>query len=99
MARKLSFKAADENSLTIAETWLEKIDRPWVNAKRSRSYTDIDLNAVRRMKEAAVEEIQDASPRYTSLYVFSDGSGLYEKRQHDWFLADQETIAEAQKNN
>jgi hypothetical protein len=85
--RKLSFKAADENNLTIAETWLERIDRPWMNEPDAtkRAWTGIDRRAVTRMKDAAVEDIQ---ARYTTLYVFSDGSGLCEKRRDDWFVLD-----------
>jgi hypothetical protein len=73
-----------------AEQWLKRIDKP---------ANGIDRAAVRRMKGAAEDCIQDASPRCTDLYIFSDGSGLWEKRQDDWFLADAETIAEAQENN
>jgi hypothetical protein len=31
--------------------------------------------------------------------VFADGSGLWEKRADDWFLADPETIAAAQEGH
>ncbi|MGB8582457.1 MAG: hypothetical protein WCD47_16670 [Candidatus Sulfotelmatobacter sp.] len=40
------------------------------------------------MKGAAEDAISEASPRYTTMYVFSDGSGLYEKREDDWFTLD-----------
>jgi hypothetical protein len=101
MDKRLSFVAADENNLTRAETWLEKIDRPWMNEPdaHKRVATGIDRRAVRRMKDDAVDEIQDGSPRYTDLYVFADGSGLYEKRRDDWFIADSETVARAQESN
>jgi|ERR1035438_8584435 hypothetical protein len=98
---KLSFVAVDENNLTIAETWLEKIDRPWMSEPdaNKRVGTGVDRRAVKQMKRAAVEDIQEGSPRYTTLYVFSDGSGLWEKRQDDWFLAEKDTIARAHENN
>jgi hypothetical protein len=101
MAKKLSFKAVEQDNLTAAETWLERIDRPWMNGKtpNERVAAGIDRKAVRRMKEAAMEDIQDGSPHYTTLYVFTDGSALYEKRTDDWFIADSETVARAQENN
>jgi hypothetical protein len=51
------------------------------------------------MMEAATDIIQDGSPRQTDLFVFADGSALYEKRQDDWFTADLETVAAAQERN
>jgi hypothetical protein len=92
---KLSFVAADKDKLTIAERWLKKIDAPWMNKETpsERAETGIDRRAVRRMKAAAEDVIQDGSPRLTDLYVFADDSGLYEKRTDDWFIADAESIA------
>jgi len=54
--------------------------------------TGIDRRAVKRMKGAAVDVIQDGSPRYTDLYVFADGSGLYEKHRDDWFTLSKEDV-------
>jgi hypothetical protein len=75
---------------TKAAKWLERIDKP---------VAGVDRSAVRRMKGSATEVFQDASPRCTDLYVFSDDSGLWEKRQDDWFIAEQDTIAAAHENN
>jgi len=96
MAGKSSFVPADENNLT--ETWLEKIDRPWWNKKTpdERVATGLDRRALCQMKGAAEDAISEASPRYTTMYIFSDGSGLYEKQTDDWFIADAETIAREQ---
>jgi hypothetical protein len=88
MAKELSFVPADKNKLTIAETWLERIDRPWVRTKNAhqRTRTGIDRRAAKRMKKAALEDIQDG----TSLYFFKDGSCLWEKHQDEWFVLDAE---------
>ena len=80
--------------LTIAERWLDKIDRPLQKGGWNQG---IDRNAVRRMKTAATDVLQDASPRCSDIYVFADGSGLWLKRQDDWFLADPATFAAAQE--
>jgi hypothetical protein len=79
--------------LTVAETWLEKIDRPLMNAPRG-SWVGIDRRAVRRMRDAAEDVLQSASPRYTDIFVFADGTGIYEKRQDDWFVLDAEEVIE-----
>ena len=83
---------------TIAEQWEEKIDRPWRSEPDSnrRKWTEIDRKAVRQMKAAAADVLSKASQRYTDIYVFADGSGLWEKRTDDWFTADEEEVAEAQ---
>jgi hypothetical protein len=75
---------------TIAERWLNKIDNP-----SPATPSGISHDAVERMKDAAEDVIQCASPRYTDLYIFEDGSGLWEKRKDDWFIADEDTIARA----
>ena len=71
----------------------EKIDRP---LQKGGSDAGIDHNAVKQMKDAAADFIPEGSPRYTTLYVFEDGSGIYEKRKDDWFIAEAETIAREQ---
>jgi hypothetical protein len=79
--------------VTIAEKWLEVIDRP-TGVKGTGNGVGIDRNAVRRMKTSAVYALQEASPRGTDIYVFADGSGLWLNRPNDWYPADEETIAE-----
>ena len=79
--------------MTIAEKWLEQIDRP---LKKDGWTAGINHNAVKQMKDAAADCIPEGSPRYTTLYVFADSSGMYEKRADDWFIADAETIAREQ---
>jgi hypothetical protein len=37
------------------------------------------------MQATAVDEIQHGSPMLNELYIFADGSGLYEKRARDWY--------------
>jgi hypothetical protein len=59
--------------VTIAEKWLEVIDRP-TGVKGTGSGVSIDRNAVRRMKTSAVYALQEASPRGTDIYVFADGT-------------------------
>lgn len=82
--------------MAIAEQWLEVIDRP---LKEHGSGAGINRKAVRRMKKAAVDALQDANPRGGNILVFKDGSGLWEKRKDEWFPADEERIAELQKEN
>lgn len=72
---------------TIAEHWLEKIDHP-----KPPTPCGISRDAVDRMMGDAADVIQDGSPRYTDLYVFRDGSGIYEKRQDDWFVMEAEDM-------
>jgi hypothetical protein len=69
---------------TIAEQWLELID----------STEPISRKTVKRMKGAAVDVVQEGSPRCTDIYIFSDGSGLWEKREDDWFIAETTQVAE-----
>jgi hypothetical protein len=78
---------------TIAETWQEKIDRPLPK------YKDIDHDAVRKMKGAAEDVLHETSPRYNDLFVFSDGSGIYEKRPDDWFVSSPEEVTELMENH
>jgi len=94
MCGKCSFVPADENNLTEAETWLEKIDRPWWNKKTpdERVSTDLDRKALRQMKGVAEEASSEASPRHTTLHTFVDGSGLYEKQKDDWFTLDADDV-------
>ena len=69
---------------TKAEQWLEQIDK-----------TDtVSRKTVKRMKGAAVDVVQEGSPRCTDIYIFSDGSGLWEKREDDWFIAEKTQAAE-----
>jgi hypothetical protein len=75
--------------LSVAETWQERIDRPLAKAPAG-AWAVIDRRAVRRMKEAAVDVLQNASGRYTDIFVFADGTGIYEKRQDDWYVAEME---------
>jgi hypothetical protein len=76
---------------TIAETWLQRIDQPMA----ARGFdAGISKKSVKRMQESAVTILQDASPRCTDIYVFADGSGLWLKRQDDWYPADEDAIAE-----
>jgi hypothetical protein len=82
--------------MTIAETWLQRIDKPMAAGGFDAG---ISKKAVKRMQESAVNILQDASPRCSDIYVFADGSGLWLKRQDDWFLADPETIAAAQEGH
>jgi hypothetical protein len=81
-----------------AQQWLEVIDRP-TRVKDTNTEIGINRHQVKRMMEAATDIIQDGSPRQTDLFVFADGSALYEKRQDDWFTADPETVAAAQERN
>jgi hypothetical protein len=90
---KSSFVPANEDNMAIAERWLDKIDRP---LEKDGWTAGIDRNAVKQMKNAATDCIPEGSPRYTTLYVFADGSGMYEKRTDDWFIAEAETIAREQ---
>ena len=82
--------------MTIAEQWLEKIDRSWMSGKTpdERVAAGIDRRAVRQMKDTAENVLQSASPRYTDIFVFRDGSGIYEKRQDDWFVLDADEVRE-----
>jgi len=75
-----------------AKQWIEVIDRGTLTA-------NVNRKAIKRMKEAAVDVIQDGADPFRDLYIFSDGSALYEKRKDDWYPADEETIARAQENN
>jgi len=72
-------------TISIAETWQERIDRP---QKKGGWYAGINKQAVKRMMDAAVDVLQSASRRCTDLYIFRDGSSLYEKRRDDWYTAD-----------
>lgn len=81
----------ETEKMTIAETWLQKIDNPMPPVS---SYSGISKKAVKCMQESAVNLLREASPRCSDIYVFADGSGLWEKRQDDWFPADEDTIAE-----
>ena len=79
---KLCFEAADENNLSIAETWLERIDRPWMNEPdaNKRAGTGIDRRAVRQMKGAAVEEMLELAVMSDCLNDFADRSGYIVRR-------------------
>jgi hypothetical protein len=77
--------------MTIADTWLQRIDKPMTAGGFGAG---ISKKAVELMQESAVNILQDASPRGTDIYVFADGSGLWLKRQDDWYPADEDTIAE-----
>jgi hypothetical protein len=77
--------------MTIAETWLQRIDKPMAAGGFDAG---ISKKAVKRMQEWAVKILQDASPRCSDIYVFTDGSGLWEKRTDDWYPADEDRIAE-----
>jgi hypothetical protein len=59
--------------MTIAETWLRKIDKPMTVGGFDAG---INRKAVGRMKDAAEDVIQNGSPRCTDIFVFADGSGL-----------------------
>jgi hypothetical protein len=50
MSKNLSFEPVDENNLTIAEQWLEKIDKPMMEHGWTAG---IDRKALRQMKKAA----------------------------------------------
>jgi hypothetical protein len=78
-------------TMTIAETWLQRIDKPMAAGGFDAG---VSKKAVKRMQESAVTILQDASPRCTDIYVFADGSGLWLKRQDDWYPADEDRIAE-----
>jgi hypothetical protein len=73
---------------TIAEQWLEKIDHPALATPSGISRDEIE-----RMQEDAVDVLQSFGD---DIYVFEDGSGLYEKRKDDWYPADEETIKDLQ---
>jgi hypothetical protein len=76
-------------AINKAEQWIQKIDNP----RTAGGYgSGINKRAVERMQGAA-EEVGEV--RGTYIYVFKDGSGLYEKRRDDWYPADEELIAEA----
>ena len=59
-----------------AEQWLEVIDKP-ISAFRSRP----SKGAIERMHNAAVGEVEYYG---TWIYIFADGSTLYEKNRDDW---------------
>ena len=63
---------------SIAETWLQRIDKP----RNSAHYLAVNRQAVGRMQDAAVD-VKEYSGSY--LYIFEDGSSLYEKHRDDWF--------------
>jgi hypothetical protein len=75
--------------MSKAEEWLERIDHPETEG-------DIDRRAVRRMQDGAVDVLQEASRMSTDIFVFADGSGLYEKRKDDWFPMNAEEVRHAQ---
>lgn len=64
---------------TIAQQWLEKIDKPNRREVRDRS---IDKRAVEQMTDNAADA-QEYGASY--VYIFDDGSSLYEKRRDDWY--------------
>jgi hypothetical protein len=76
---------------TEAEKWLKKID---CRAKATPS--SISRDAVELMQDDAVNVLQGASGRYTDVFVFKDGSGLYEKRKDDWYHMDAEEVKQTQ---
>lgn len=75
---------------TIAEAWLERIDRPITKAQAAGGWNGegIDKRAVKRMIDAAVYVLPGASGRCTDIFIFKDGSSLYEKRKDDWYPED-----------
>jgi hypothetical protein len=89
-----------KRKVSIAEEWLERIDQPWMSEPdpEKRPGVGIDKRAVRRMKDAAKDVLQVASPRYTDIYVFADGTGLWLKREDDWFPMDADDV-ERQRDN
>jgi hypothetical protein len=99
MQRQKDEQQAAIRDMSTAEIWLERIDRPWRKVKNAWAGTGISKSAVRRMTDAAVDVFPDASPRNSDIYVFDDGSGLWEKSKGDWRLADEETIAELKAEN
>jgi len=57
-----------------AKQWIEVIDRGTPTG-------DVNRKAIKRMKEAAVDVIQDGGAPFCDLYMFRDGSGLYGKAE------------------
>jgi len=74
---------------TIAGKWLEQMEKPMTIGGYDAG---LDRRAVRQMKNDAEDVLKGASPRYTDIYVFRDGSGLWLKRENDWFVMDTEDI-------
>jgi hypothetical protein len=68
---------------TIAEKWLDRIDRP---------KNGINRDAVRRMQEDATDVLESYG---SYLYIFEDESGLWEKRDDDWYPIDEDIIKAA----
>ena len=82
--------------MNSAQDWIGIIEKPL----KPGSYAGINKQAVRRMKDAAVDVIQEGGPRCTDIFIFKDGTGLYEKRKDDWYPADTEVIsAYLEENN
>ena len=65
---------------TKAKQWLEVIDRPKVTG----SYYSISKKTVQHMTDTAVD-VKESYGSY--IYIFDDGSSLYEKRKNDWYPA------------
>jgi hypothetical protein len=70
---------------SIAETWQARIDQP---KKKGGWDASINKQAVKRMMDAAVGLLQETTGRCTDIYIFEDGSSLYEKRRDDWYTED-----------
>jgi|ERR1700733_3867622 len=70
------------NNSNKAQQWTEVIDHP--TGIQGTGQMGINRRAVKRMQDAAVD-VQEHGGSY--LYIFEDGSSLYEKRRDDWYPA------------
>jgi len=66
---------------TKADQWIDVIDRP----RKTGHYLAVNNGAVKRMQSAAVD-VQESYGSY--IYIFEDGSSLYEKRNKDRYPGD-----------
>jgi hypothetical protein len=66
----------EQGKKSIAEKWQAKIDRPKYG---------INKNAVKQMDENTVAVIESFG---SYIYIFDDGSSLWEKRRDDWYTDD-----------
>jgi len=64
--------------ISKAEQWLKRIDKP----RQTGHYLAVDRQAVERMIDAAVS-VEESYGSY--IYIFEDGSSLWEKHTDDWF--------------
>jgi hypothetical protein len=67
-----------KSDCSIAQQWQTKIDK----RRPTGHYLAVDRRAVKKMEGNAVE-VKESFEFY--IYIFEDGSSLYEKHRDDWF--------------